>query len=282
MYQNLSFSSKGFLLCLLFGACLFCAVPLFGAQVDTVITHSRAMNKNIKAVVILPDGYAEADSLPVVYILHGFGGNYANWITRVPELPALADRYQMILVCADGAKGSWYWDSPVDPSYRYETYVAEELPTWIDARYKTFKSRAGRAITGLSMGGHGALYLAFRHQDRFGAAGSTAGGVDFRPFPQKWQIEERLGPYKDFPERWTAYTVMGNLHLLTGNSLALIIDCGAEDFFYPVNEALHKELIHRNISHTYKTGPGKHEWPYWKNSIRAQLQFFHCYYLCKK
>lgn len=248
------------------------------AQVDTIVTRSQAMNKDIKAVVILPDSYHKADSLPVVYLLHGYGGDYADWTKRTPELGALADRYQLILVCADGAKGSWYWDSPIDPTYKYETYIAKELPDWIDVRYKTYKSRAGRAITGLSMGGHGALYLAFRHQDKFGAAGSTAGGVDFRPFPLKWKIADRLGPYHEHPDRWTKHTVMGSLHLLDENSLSLIIDCGVDDFFYEVNEALHKELAYRNIPHTYITGPGKHETAYWRNSIRGQLQYFHYFF----
>ena len=95
----------------------------------------------------------------------------------------------MIIVCPDGGFGSWYWDSPVDAGSQYETYVSNELVTWIDSKYKTIKTRKGRAITGLSMGGQGALYLAFRHQDIFGAAGSMSGGVDIRPFPETgiWQ-----------------------------------------------------------------------------------------------
>lgn len=74
----------------------------------------------------------------------------------------------------DGAN-SWYWDSPLDPASQFETFVAQELPDWIDARYLTIPSREGRAVTGLSMGGHGALWVALRHKDRFGAAGSTSG-----------------------------------------------------------------------------------------------------------
>src|SRR5690606_41468252 len=64
---------------------------------------------------------------------------------------------------------SWYWDSPIDPNYQYETFVSEELVKWIDKNYNTIASREGRAITGLSMGGHGGLYLGFRNLDVFGA-----------------------------------------------------------------------------------------------------------------
>lgn len=265
-------------LCLLaFLLCVSVSVAL-AAQVDTILTRSEAMAKDLKAVVILPDSYADRDSVPVLYLLHGAGGDYANWIKRVPALKELADRYQMMVVCPDGAADSWYWDSPLDPAYRYETYVAKELTSWIDARYKTIKGRHGRAITGLSMGGHGALYLAIKHQDIFGAAGSTAGGVDIRAFAGNWRMANHLGLYSENPDRWEQHTIMGMLHLLPPGSLSLIIDCGIEDFFYKVNEALHAQLLYRNIPHTYITGPGKHEWPYWTRSIRAQMQYFHYFF----
>jgi S-formylglutathione hydrolase FrmB len=126
------------------------------------------MKKNIKAVVITPDSYKEAKALPVVYLLHGYSGNYADWITKAAGFEKAVDLYNMIIVCPDG-NNSWYWDSPLDEKYKYETYVSGELVKWVDGRYKTIKSREGRAITGLSMGGHGALYLALKHQDIFGA-----------------------------------------------------------------------------------------------------------------
>ena len=94
------------------------------------------------------------------------------------------------------------------------------------------------------MGGHGALYLAFRHQDIFGAAGSMSGGVDIRPFPNNWDLEKRLGKQSEYPERWEQHTVIELLHLLTPNSLKLIIDCGTEDFFYEVNKKLHDCLLY--------------------------------------
>ncbi|WP_242499227.1 alpha/beta hydrolase family protein [Flavobacterium sp. 140616W15] len=81
------------------------------------------------------------------------------------------------------------FDSPIDTTFKYETYVIDELVPFIDKNYKTITSREGRAISGLSMGGHGALYLSFKHQEVFGAAGSMSGGVDFRPFPEKWDIK---------------------------------------------------------------------------------------------
>ncbi|MFT4017582.1 MAG: alpha/beta hydrolase family protein [Agriterribacter sp.] len=254
---------------------------LHAAITDTVETRSNIMNKNIKAVVIKPDNYAAAKALPVVYLLHGYSGNYADWVKKATDVEKLADTYNIIIVCPDGNFGSWYWDSPVDSSFRYETYIATELVSWIDSKYKTIKDRKGRAITGLSMGGHGALYLAFKHQDVFGAAGSMSGGVDIRPFPNNWDMAKRLGPYAQYPDRWEKNTVINMLHLLTPASLSIIIDCGSSDFFYEVNENLHKELLYRNIPHDYIVRPGAHNWAYWTNAVQYQMLFMHNYFISK-
>lgn len=88
--------------------------------------------------------------MPVLYLLHGFGGSYTTW-QNITDLRPLADARGMIVVCPDGAN-SWYWDSPLDPASQFETFVAQELPDWIDARYLTIPSREGRAVTGLEHG----------------------------------------------------------------------------------------------------------------------------------
>jgi len=265
---------KNFLFILLF---LFFLETVHAAVVDTVNTYSASMKKTIKAVVITPDNYANAQALPVVYLLHGYSGNYSDWVTKAKGFEKAVDLYQIIIVCPDG-NNSWYWDSPIDPDYKYETYVSKELVNWIDSKYKTIKSRKGRAITGLSMGGHGALYLALKHQDVFGAAGSMSGGVDIRPFPDNWDMALRLGKYSEHPENWEKYTVINMLNLLQPNSLALLVDCGTEDFFFKVNENLHQQLLYRNIPHDYITRPGAHNWNYWANAIQYQLLFMSNYF----
>jgi S-formylglutathione hydrolase FrmB len=260
-------------------AALICCFQFsFAAKVDTVLTHSTAMNKDIKAVVITPDSYSEGKPLPTLYLLHGAGDAFSGWVKKVPAIKQYADDFKMIIVCPDGNVTSWYFDSPEDPAWKYETYVATELVTWIDSKYKTIKDRKGRAITGLSMGGHGALYLSFRHQDTFGAAGSMSGGVDITPFPLNWNIAKRLGDYDKYPQRWKENTIVNMTHLLVPNRLALIIDCGREDFFYQVNMKLHEELLYKNIPHDFTIRPGVHNWTYWTNAIRYQMTFFDTFF----
>jgi len=244
------------------------------AKVDTVVTRSAAMKKDIKAVVVLPESYADNKDYPVVYLLHGAGDNFSGWVNKVPGIKKYADDFKVIIVCPDGNVTSWYFDSPEDSAWKYETYVSSELVSFIDQKYKTIKARSGRAITGLSMGGHGALYLAFRHQDVFGAAGSMSGGVDIRPFPLNWDIAKRLGPKDRYPERWEQNAVVNLVPLLVPGKLALIIDCGRDDFFYEVNLELHKRLLYNNIPHDFTIRPGAHNWEYWANAIGFQLMYF--------
>lgn len=254
------------------------SASLQAASADTVTTYSPAMKKNIKAVVITPANYARGKSFPVVYLLHGYSDTYDVWVKLVPGIKTLADNYGFMIVCPDGQYSSWYFDSPVDSTWKYETYISKELTAWVDTHYKTIRTSSGRAITGLSMGGHGALYLAFRHQDVFGAAGSMSGGVDIRPFPNNWDLSKRLGTYASHPDTWDQNTVINLTHLLTPTSLKLIIDCGTEDFFYPVNQKLHQKRSDNNIPHDYITRPGGHSWSYWANSIAYQLLFMHNFF----
>lgn len=248
----------------------------FAARVDTLAVHSAAMNKEVGVAVVTPDDYG-TQPLPTVYLLHGYGDNHLRGYLGLTNVRDLVDALDVIVAIPD-AESSWYFDSPVNPSLRYETFVSDELVRYMDTNYNTVPTRSGRAVTGLSMGGHGALYLAIRHQDVFGAAGSMSGGVDFTPFPEKWNIKDALGDIADHPENWKKNTVMAQLPLLKDGALRLIVDCGTEDFFYQVNCNLHEALMEKGIGHEFTTRPGVHNWDYWRRSLRDHLLFFHDYF----
>jgi S-formylglutathione hydrolase FrmB len=247
--------------------------------VDTVTIYSKAMGKSYRCVVVRPEQYTSTDTsrFPAVYLLHGYGGNFSNWITRVPELSRYADRYRFLIICPEGLN-SWYLDSPMDSTLRFETYVSSEVPDWIDQHYRTIPNRSGRAITGLSMGGHGGLFLGFRHTDRFGACGSMSGGVDLRPFPTKWNLRDRLGDTLLQAANWKTYSVLNVVERIPADTPAVIIDCGSDDFFFAVNEALHEKLMKLRVPHDYVIRPGGHNWKYWQNAVRYQLYFFNLYF----
>lgn len=263
---------------------LFLVLLFFSAQaahVDTIQVFSPSMNKNIKTCVIVPDNYKKSKKkFPVVYLLHGYSGNYATWVKSFKEVSQQVDRYGFIAIGVDGNYSSWYFNSPIDPTFKYETYIIDELVPFIDKKYKTIASREGRAISGLSMGGHGSLYLSLKHQDVFGAAGSMSGGVDIRPFSEKWNIKKRLGAINDFPDNWEKNTVVNLIELNQNNNLKLIIDCGVDDFFIDVNRELHQKMLALKIDHDYIERPGKHNIDYWENSLKFQLLFFYNFFHC--
>ena len=250
------------------------------ATVDTVSIYNTAKQQDYKCVVIKPDAYRQKkERFPVVYLLHGYGGWYANWLLKVPALKDYADQHKLLIVCPDGAVGSWYLNSPLDSTMRYEDYITQAVLGYIDQHYRTIANRKGRAITGLSMGGHGGLYLGWRHADLFGACGSMSGGVYLRPFPKNWELAKRLGDTVNHAANWENYSVINVIEQQPlRDSLAIIFDCGTEDFFYSVNRALHEKMLRLKIPHDYIERPGKHDWAYWSNAVKYELVFFADYF----
>lgn len=265
--------------------CVLIFVSFFSkaATVDTAIVYSKCMHKNVKCVVIMPDKYqTDTTHLPVLYLLHGWSGNYSDWVLSDADLLHVVDENGFIVVCPDGDYDSWYLNSPLDTTMKYETNVALEIPAYIDSHYRTVASRNARAIAGLSMGGHGALYLAIKHTDIFGAAGSMSGGVDFRPFPENWGIKKYLGDYTSHKENWDQNVVVNLVDSLQNGELKIIFDCGVNDFFIEVNRNLHQKLLDKKIEHDYTERPGEHNWAYWNNSIKYQMLFFRRFFIDNK
>lgn len=244
-------------------------------QADTVSIPAIKMGRDIKAVVTLPRQYFAQDKsqfrFPVLYLLHGASGSYRDWPVKA-DLNTLASRYGMIIVCPDG-QDSWYFDSPIDPTFQFETFISRELVNYIDTHYRTDTRKEMRAITGLSMGGHGALWNAFRHPDVFGSCGSMSGGVDISKFPGRWHIVARLGEYEGNEQVWRSHAVVNLVPTLQPGQ-NIIIDDGKDDFFYEVNMALHEALVRQGIDHDFTIRPGAHSWDYWLNSLEYHMLFF--------
>jgi S-formylglutathione hydrolase FrmB len=248
------------------------------ASVDTINIYSAAMHKSSKCVIVLPDSYQhKMNRFPVVYLLHGYSGNYSDWIKKVPEIKNDADQFQLIIVCPDGNYNSWYFDSPADSSIRYETYISSEVPHYIDSAYHTIATKNSRAIAGLSMGGQGALSLAWKHSDTFGAAGSMSGVQDLVPWKNHYELSKVLGDTLH-NDNFYRNSVVNMVKEIPSQIPALIFDCGVNDPFIETNRHLHSELLLLKIAHDYTERNGAHTWGYWSNAIGYQLMFFHKFF----
>ena len=255
--------------------------PEVGIALDSLVRRvaipSVAMGKMFNARVILPESYFTDSVLsfyPVVYLLHGYSGDYADWYDRVPVIKDLATEQNLIIVTPDGDYNSWYLNSYQDSTQLFHTYISQEVPGYVDAHFRTYNDARYRGITGLSMGGHGALSIALQHPDWFGVAGSMSGVVDLRAHPDAWEISGRLGEYAADSLRWAAHSILPRAAAARGPFPHLIIDCGTEDTLLAENEALHQLLLERGVAHTYTARPGNHDWLYWQEAIRYQLLFF--------
>lgn len=262
----------------LFTIIVSCVFAIAGT-VDTVTIYSSAMRKNIKCVVIKPDSYSKAQTtFPTVYLLHGHGGSYGNWINRVPDLKRHADTYQLLIVCPDGAVNGWYLDGTADTTMRYETFIAKEVPAYIETRYKTIKDRKARAITGLSMGGHGGLFLGFKHADFFGACGSMSGALSIEHITDsRYGVSRLLGDTAN-KQLYRDHSIMGQMEKYPKDSVAVIIDCGVEDFIIEMSRMAHQKMLSLKVPHDYIERPGKHDWAYWRTAVEYQLLFFRNYF----
>lgn len=257
---------------------------VFGNETFQAITHIQVPAVNIASPmdvkVILPESYATdaTKQYPVVYLLNGHGGDEDSWLKfNEPRLDSLASVYDMIMVCPDG-RNTWYWDAPIDSTIKMETFLVDELVPYIDKKYRTKPSAKYRAITGFSMGGHGGLWLAMRHSDVWKTGGSMSGGVDILDdarWAKYWDMYRRLGDRDTNMGVWKSHTVISLVPQLRPNQVNIIIDCGVDDFFINANRKLHQQLLKYKIPHDYTERPGRHVHPYWKNSIRYHLIYFH-------
>ena len=258
------------------------------AAVDTINIPSKVMNREYKAVVVLPASYTKNNNnYPVLYLLHGGYGHFSDWITKTPDrtlIQRLADQYNFIIVMPEGEVFSYYLNSPVAKESQFETYISKEVIEKIDNSYRTRKDKKGRAITGLSMGGYGALYLAIRHPDLFCAAGSMSGALN--PDMSGWKLppdavknikkefEKILGSIEDNPQRYAEASIINMVSKLKDNGLKLIFDDGVDDFLIEANRELHRRLVFSGIPHDYSERPGSHTWEYWQNSLPFHALFF--------
>lgn len=266
------------------------SIPVLAAKVDTLDIASMVMQKNIRAAVVLPDSYKKAKktNYPVLYLLHGGTGSFRDWLTKTPDkqlLHRLADQYNLIIVTPDGGPTSYYFDSPMDKTSQYETFISKELIEKIDGAYRTIKDRNGRVIAGLSMGGHGAMYISTRHPELYCAAGSMSGVMNINTATWKVPADfaklradnfaRLLGPPQDAANPYPEYTAVGRTNELKSSGLKLIFDCGTDDFLIDTNRDLHQRLIANQTPHDYIERPGAHTWEYWENALPYQVLFFY-------
>ncbi len=254
------------------------------ARVQTIQLESKLIGKTLPYNIILPRDYntARTSRYPVIYLLHGLGGHYNDWLLRT-NIADYAAWYRLIVVMPEG-NNSWYIDSTNVPTDKYESYILQELIPDVQERYRTIEARYGRAIAGLSMGGYGAFKFGLKYPDRFAFVGSLSGAFRATNYTENetgkgatWETFLRVfGPVgSETRQKNDLFELLQQVTPGQVTSLPYFyFDCGTEDAprIFNANHEFDERMLQKKIPHEYRELPGNHSWGYWDSQVQEVLK----------
>lgn len=247
----------------------------FDILVSTPNVDPATTKKGNGVRITLPPGYATSGKrYPVVYHLHGAGGNSytVNWANGKLEAIASGPNADVIVVMPDAGKGGWYTDW-IDQSLaqKWKTYHLAQLVPFIDRNLRTIADRSGRGIMGISMGGFGAIRYATDRPDLFAAVASISGAVDLETAGVQTAVIVpsvvfglpafgAFGPYGNLGSKWIEVNPVRRADELGGVATFLYVGGGGADpagFIAEgvVREAtvnLHQALTKAGVQHHFE------------------------------
>ena len=246
------------ILCFLFNMAGYSQSTVF----ESLSFESNKLGRKVSYSIYLPSDYNTSKrNYPVLYLLHGYTDNETNWI-QMGQMKTIADRaianeeaVPMIIVMPD-AWDTWYINQ-YDGKVPYEDMFFEELIPHIEKTYRARSNKEFRAIAGLSMGGYGCAFHAFKRPEMFSScfamsAAFTVTGSN-RPPIAPLVTERTEAELADFP--------------------AFVMECGTEDFAaYPMNNTLNSILEQTTLDYIYTTRPGRHDWAFWQECLPKALK----------
>jgi S-formylglutathione hydrolase FrmB len=251
---------------------------------------SKILGHPVAYCVILPRGYDtdKTTQYPVLYFLHGLGGNEqvlleSGGMNEIEDLRA-ANTIQEFLVVAPNGGRTFYINSR-DGRVHYEDFLIKEFIPFIESHYRIRATREERGITGVSMGGYGALRLGLKYPELFGSMSAhSAALIDKLPNfegtdEQTEGIARVLGgsfgnPVD--PKYWireSPFTIARSA--AKSSDFKIYFDCGTDDDFgfYKGARQFHDLLVSRGIPNEFHLYPGGHDLDYFSEHLPASLEF---------
>jgi S-formylglutathione hydrolase FrmB len=285
-----------FLIISLLAAC--CVSVPAGAQsrIECDALNSRILKYPVHYCVYVPAGYDAgaarhpAQQFPVLYFLHGLGDNErtlfnsGGW-TLLDDLQRQHKMGEFLIVAPEGRR-SFYINS-ADGSVRYNDFFVQEFVPLIETKYRVKKGRSNRAISGISMGGYGALRFAFAHPEMFSAVSAQSAAL-ITESPQELDTAARSGaplgrvlaevfgsPIGVRHWRENSPFVLAQKNAAGLRSLAVYFNCGQDDNygFEKGAAALHEQLQRENVKHEYRPYPGDHSLQYFLTHFAEVMEF---------
>lgn len=254
----------------------FLVLLFTGLQAQTQhILNSKHILKADTVWVFTPSEYNSnpATAYPLIYLLHGWSGNYHQW-NDIMDCQKYADRYGFIIVCPDGLYDSWYINSPANKQSQFTDFFFQDLMPFVSKNYRTESENT--FITGLSMGGYGALYMFEQKPELFRSAGSLSGLLDLTTYWNIFEINQVLG-IKDQvsgTKLLNEFSVTRHAGKIAKTGKEIIFTCGSSDPFYAINNDFRLKCDELKINATYIISPGAHNYEYWKSAIGFHFDFF--------
>jgi len=266
------------------------------SRIDCSALNSRILKQVVRYCVYLPTGYDASAAehpprrYPVLYFLHGLGDNEqtlfnsGGW-TLIDDL---RNHHKMgdFLVIAPEGRRTFYINS-ADGSVRYNDFFLQEFIPHIEGKYRIRSGRAGRAISGISMGGYGALRFAFAHPELFSAVSAQSAAL-ITESPQTLDSASQtgaplagvLGEVFGKPinvAHWNENSpfVLAKRNAAALRKAAIYFNCGQDDNygFEKGASALHEELQKESVKHEYHAYPGDHSLTYFLSHFAEVMEF---------
>lgn len=262
-------------------------------HVEKVMFRSEALNQEMPMNIYVPPGYDasnEAQTYPVLYMLHGYAGNENSWFPnfgmaqKAEELIKSGSIKPMIIVSPliensfgvnSGAETRKACESCMNEG-RYQDYIVKDVIGYVEAHYRVKADKANRYIGGLSMGGWAAMYTAFSHPEMF----SKAGGHSPALWTDGWDpsaegLKAWLYPTEAVWKERDPIALLGS-DKFTGAGLEVYLDCGSDDAFkfYEGAQVLHRKLQEKGVHSEFHLNGGGHNEQYWTAHAAEYLEFY--------
>jgi S-formylglutathione hydrolase FrmB len=252
-----------------------------GSRIDYATMQSAALGRELKFAVQLPPSYDKDPKrkFPVLYFLHGMNGNEGEFENRgvaaaINKLREDGKIGEMIIV-APGGKNSFYLNAK--NGEQYEDAIIKDLIPHVEKTYRTAGTRDGRAIQGISMGGYGALVLAFKHPEMFSSVTAHCAAI-FTELPNTSGTDRRgqflarlVGSIFGEPADQAFFhannpmdLAVTNAALLKKSAMKIYFDVGDQDRygFTQPNKDFAERLTKAGVAHEFHVFPGGHGWEY--------------------
>lgn len=284
-----------------FAALILCFATFAGvlelraqSRIDCNALHSDILKQRLRYCVYLPDGYDASPKTgkkyPVLYFLHGLGDNEQTLFNSGgwTLLDDLRHQHKMgdFLIAAPDGRRTFYINS-ADGKVRYSDFFLREFVPHIEKAYRVLGTRAGRAISGISMGGYGALRFAFANPEMFSAVSAQSAAL-ITESPQQLDaaagsgapLTKVLGAVFGDPidaAHWSANDpfVLAKKNVAGIRRLAIYFNCGQDDNYGFEKGAakLDRELRAEGVKHEYHPYPGDHSITYFLSHFAEVMEF---------